>query len=241
MTHRDGRIFFRISTGSAGQWRAAMSRAGKWSAGLFIGCYLAVLSSGIVGHAMKIGLAGNALSYFVVWDMFCGWQAYDQRTHLIAESESGRYYDMREPWGEFQPFGSLGRIQYDVYSHMIPKHIDHILSHTRHEPIDAVYVVQEVWPKQYNLPERLWKQNFGRERDKISYYHLRAVCNKHGGVLTLNPDWINQQRLNSISDNPRLRHEVRQAHSSFGAWYAPTAQTSGHGLRQSLGATPSTN
>ena len=80
-----------------------MTRAGKWCAGLFMGCYLTVLSCGIVGHALKIGLAGNTLSYYVVWDMFCGWQAYDQRTHLIAESDSGKYYELREPWGEFCP------------------------------------------------------------------------------------------------------------------------------------------
>lgn len=218
-----------------------MSRAGKWIAGLFIGCYLTVLACGIIGHALKVGLAGNALSYYVVWDMFCGWQAYDQRTLLIAESESGRYYEVREPWGEFQPFGRLGRLQYDVYSHLVSKHIDHVISHTRHEPIDAVYVVQEVWPKQYNLPEHLWQKSFGRERDKISYYHLRAVCNDHGGVLSLNPDWMNQQRLNAVGDNPRLRHEARQAQSSFGSWYTPTSQTPGQGMRQPLGAAFSTN
>ncbi|MCH2212530.1 MAG: hypothetical protein MK110_14590 [Fuerstiella sp.] len=218
-----------------------MSQIGKWIVGVFIGCYLAVLSFGIIGHALKFGVAGNTLSYLVVWDMFCGWQAYDQRTHLIAESESGRYYDLREPWGEFHPYGSLGRFQYDVLGHMVSKHINHLLNHTQHEPIDSVYVVEEAWPKQYNLPERLWKQNFGTERDKISYYHLRATCNGDGRVVNLNPDWLNQQVLNSIGDNPRLRREVSQAHSSFGMWYVPTSGSSRHGLRKSAAALPSTN
>ncbi len=215
-----------------------MSRVGKWSAGLFISCYLSVLTYGIVGHLLKIGLAGNTFSYYVVWDMFCGWQAYDQRTHLIAESDSGEYYELREPWGEFCPFGGLGRLQYDVYNHLVSKQIKHLITHTQHDPIDAVYVVQEVWPKQYNLPERLWQQNFGNERDKISYYHLRAVCNSVGGVVSLYRSWLNQQTLNSVGDNPRLRREVRQAQSSFGTWYTPTF---GNGLHQSIGGMPSTN
>lgn len=214
-----------------------MSRLGKWSAGLFIVCYLAVLSFGIVAHALKVGVSGNTLSYFIVWDMFCGWHAYDQRTHLIAESTSGRYYEVKEPWGEFCPFGSLGRYQYDAYNHMTPRHVNHVLSHSSHEPIDAVYMVQEVWPKQYNLPERLWKDNFGRERDKMSYYHLRAVCDERGTYVQLYPDWLIQQRLNSIGDNPRLRHEVRQASSSFGQRYLPTSR----GSRQSMGTGPATN
>jgi hypothetical protein len=218
-----------------------MNRAGKWCVGLFIGCYLGVLTLGVVAHALKIGLSGNTLSYYVVWDMFCGWQAYDQRTHLIAESESGRYYDVSEPWGEFQPFGNLGRIQYDVSSHMVSKHIDHVLSHTEHEPVNRVFVVQELWPKQYNLPERLWKQNFGRERDKLSYYHLRAVCNEEGTFVTNYPDWLNQQQLNAVGDNPRLRHEVQQAQSSFGTWYIPTDSSSGMQQQNAAASMPSTN
>ena len=218
-----------------------MSRVGKWCAGVFIGCYLAVLAAGIVAHSLKVGLAGNTLSYFVVWDMFCGYQAYDQRTHLIAESRSGKYYELREPWGEFCPFGHLGRLQYDHTDHLVSKHIDHILNHTQHEPIESVFFVQEVWPKQYNLPEHLWRQNFGNEREKISYYHLRAICNEDGGVVALHPNWLKQQTLNSISDNPRLRHEVRQAQSSFGTWYTPAAQTVPSGLSQPTGMTASTN
>ena len=215
-----------------------MSRLGKWSAGLFIACYLLVLSCGIVAHALKIGLAGNTFSYYVVWDMFCGWQAYDQRTHLIASTESGDYYELREPWGEFCPFGGLGRLQYDLSNEMTSRHIDHLVRHTQHEPIESVYVVQEVWPKQYNLPERLWQQNFGNERDKTSYYHLRAICSKTGRVVRLYPDWLNQQTLNSIGDNPRLRREVRQAQSSFGAWYT---RIPGQGLHEPIRAMPSTN
>jgi len=209
-----------------------MTRASRWGAGLFIGCYLLILASGIVGHALKVGLARNALSYFVVWDMFCGWQAYDQRTHFIAETTDGRYFDVHEPWGEFRPFGHVGRVQYDFSNRMTGKYIRHIMDHTQHAPINCVYVVQESWPKQYNLPEALWKQNFGTVPDKMSYYHLRSICNTDGEVMQLYPDWYEQQKLNSVADNPRLRHEARQARSSFGVLYTPTAQQSSPTMQQ---------
>ena len=234
-------IYQPARNGCVRQWSAEMSRTGRWCVGLFIGCYLSILTLGIVAHSLKIGLSGNTLSYYVVWDMFCGWNAYDQRTHLIAESESGRYYEVSEPWEAFRPYGKLGRIQYDVYNHMVSKHIDHILSHTKHEPVNRVFVVQEFWPKQYNLPESLWKQNFGRERDKLSYYHLRAVCNNEGRFVNNYPDWLNQQQMNAVGDNPRLRHEVQQARASFGTWSIPTDSTSGMQEQNTAILMPSTN
>ncbi|MGB4740774.1 MAG: hypothetical protein WBH50_21440, partial [Fuerstiella sp.] len=51
----------------------------------FIGVYVSFLSWGVMAHALKVGTCGNTLSYFVVWDMFCGWTAWDARTHIIAE------------------------------------------------------------------------------------------------------------------------------------------------------------
>jgi hypothetical protein len=124
---------------------------------------------------------------------------------------------------------------------MVLKHIDHVLSHTEHEPVNKVFVVQEFWPKQYNLPERLWKRNFGCERDKLSYYHLRAVCNEEGALVASYPDWLNQQTMNAVGDNPRLRHEVQQAQSSFGTWSIPTDSSSGMQQQNTAALIPSTN
>lgn len=221
-----------------------MTRASKWGAGLFIWCYLLVLSSGIVAHALKVGMARNALSYFVVWDMFCGWQAYDQRLHFIAETSDGRYFDVEEPWGAFRPFGHVGRVHYDFSSRLLSKHINHIVSHTAHDPFDCVYIVQECWPKQYNLPDAMWEQNFCGPRDKMSYYHLRAVCDSRGDVMNLYPDWYQQQKLNSIADNPRVRHQARQSRSSFGVLYTPPSgshSSHGTGMPDGLELQPATN
>lgn len=203
-----------------------MARMKLIFAGLFIASYVGVLSWGIVAHALKIGLNGNTLTYFVVWDMFCGWTAWDQRTHLIAEGASGQFYDVKEPWGEFQPFGHVARIHYDQTNHLLPNHIESILSHTTHEPIDRVYVVQEVWPKQYNLPPRLYEHYFAKPNDKLSYFHLRAVCTDSGGLMQSHPDWHTQQALNSVYDNPRLQQQAQQASSMYNTLFTPGSSNS---------------
>jgi hypothetical protein len=109
--------------------------------------------------------------------MFCGWNAYDQRTHLIAESESGRYYEVSEPWGAFRPYGKLGRIQYDVYNHMVSKHIDHILSHTKHEPVNRVFVVQEFWPKQY-----ICQRVYGSKTSVVNVTSCRTITFEQSAI-----------------------------------------------------------
>ncbi|MCA9067133.1 MAG: hypothetical protein KDA96_28935, partial [Planctomycetaceae bacterium] len=120
--------------------------------------YVGSLSFGVIAHALKVGLCGNTLSYFVVWDMFCGWTAWDVRTHLIAESTSGKYYEVKEPWGEFHPFGHIARIHYDHTNHLLPRHVRNILRHSSHDPVSRVYVIEEIWPKQYNLPPDLYAE-----------------------------------------------------------------------------------
>jgi len=223
------------------QGRLAMQRWKVVLISAFITCYVGVLSSGIVAHALKVGICGNTLSYFVVWDMFCGYSAWDNRTHIIAEGASGQFYEVREPWGEFHPFGHVARIHYDNTNQLLPRHIDNVLSHTEHEPIDQVYVVEEVWPKQYNLPPRLYDHYFGSTKDKLSYFHLRAVCHDDGQVLKSYPDWYSQQTLNSIADNPRLQLQAQQAQSYYNTLFTPNSSDSGSGLQYSTGSDLVTN
>lgn len=204
-----------------------MARVRLIVAGTFIAGYLGFLSWGIVAHALKFGICGNTISYFAVWDMFCGWTAWDQRTHVIAEGASGKFYDVTEPWGEFQPFGNVGRIHYDHSNHMLSRHIDNVLRHSQHEDIDRVYVVQEVWPKQYNLPPELYARYFDREADKRPYFHLRAVCSARGNPIQVNPSWHAQQYLNSVYDNPRLREQSRRADSLYSTLYTPNTSRGG--------------
>ncbi len=188
----------------------------------FIAAYLGCLCFGILAHVMKVGLSGRTLTYFVVWDMFCGWEAYDNRTHILAEDVNGQYYDVTPPWGEFNPFGHVPRVHYDVCNNLVPKHINHVLSHTSHPEIDRVYVVQEIWPKQFNIPDHLWNQYYEEPRDRMSYYNLRAVCLPNGALLNSYPDWFVAQTLSSVADNPRLQLAAKRAQPYYNTFVNPS-------------------
>ena len=188
----------------------------------FIAAYIGCLCFGILAHVMKVGLNGRTLSYFVVWDMFCGWEAYDNRTHIVAEDIHGQYFEVKPPWGEFTPFGHVPRVHYDVSNSLVPRHIKNVLSHTSHPEIDRVYVIQEIWPKQFNIPDHLWSQYFEESRDRMSYYNLRAVCTESGTVLNSYPDWFVAQTLKSVADNPRLQLAAKRAQPYYNTFVNPS-------------------
>lgn len=191
------------------------------AAGFFIIAYLGCLTWGVAAHALKVGLSGNAASYYCVWDMFCGWQAYDNRTHILGEDEDGNFYAVEEPWGAFNPFGDVARINYDVSNSLISRHIRHVLEHSSHPPIDRVYVIQEIWPKQFNVPDHLWARYFHEPKDPVSYYNLRAVCDAQGMPVETFPDWFAAQTLKSVADNPRLQRAAQMATPYYNTFFNP--------------------
>ena len=71
----------------------------RWLATTFIAAYLFILSGGLACHAMGFAVTSHPLMYFIVWDMFCGWCAYTTQTHVIAEGESMKFYELAPgPW-----------------------------------------------------------------------------------------------------------------------------------------------
>jgi hypothetical protein len=194
----------------------------RMASGLFILAYVMCLAWGVGAHALKVGLAGNTTSYFCVWDMFCGWQAYDNRTRIIGEDSNGNYYAVEEPWGAFTPFGNVARVNYDVSNNLISRHIKNVLDHSQHPGIDRVYVVQEIWPKQFNVPDRLWAHYFHEPKDKTSYYNLRAICDASGMPVESYPDWFNAQTLSGIADNPRLQRAAERATPYYNTFFNPS-------------------
>jgi hypothetical protein len=195
----------------------------RWASVLFVTCYLLSLTWGVVAHTLKVGINGNTLSYLFVWDMFCGWHAYDNRTHIVAEDADGNYYDVREPWGAFQPYSDVDRVHYDVSDHLIARHINHVISHTSHPEIDRVYVVQEIWPKQFNVPAHLWSYNFHEPMEKVSIFHLKSICTATGSRIESYSDWFDKQTLMTISDNPRLQQASREATPYYNTFFDPAA------------------
>lgn len=210
-------------------------------AGTFIAGYLGCLAFGIVGHALKINAVSTTFGYFIVWDMFCGWQAFDNRTHLIGEDAEGHYYSVTEPWGAFNPFGHVPRINYDISNNLTPRHIKHLLSRTAHPPIDRVYVVQEIWPKQFNAPDRAWASYFHEPKEQVSYFNLRAICRADGMPVEVFPDWFSQQTMKSIADNPRLQQQSQQATPYFNTFFNPRQMNAAASFRNEVQAGLSTN
>ncbi|MGQ0633225.1 MAG: hypothetical protein ACT4QC_01335 [Planctomycetaceae bacterium] len=141
----------------------------------FITVYLGALVYGNLCHAVGHGTGSHPLMYFIVWDMFCGWAAYDSRTHIVAQGENQKFYELAPaPWGEIRPWGSLGRHHYDGFNSHSGRIALNTLRHSAHEPIERVFVIEECWAKKFNLPDSVWKSRYDAPRDPYSYYRLRS-------------------------------------------------------------------
>lgn len=178
----------------------------RWLAKATIASYLTALFLGLACHAMNFGLSSHPAVYYFVWDMFCGWSAHEIRYHLVAEGESGAYYKLAPaPWNTFAPYGDLTRDQYDSVGNAHAKIAMNTLRHTDHEPITRFFLVEETWPKKYNLPDHIWAARFDEEKDPHSYFWLKATYSEDGMMLQSNRDYISHLTSLSITDNPRLK------------------------------------
>lgn len=197
-----------------------------WLSTGFIVVYLSALGWGIVSHALKFANFSHPVMYYLVWDMFCGWAAYESRNHLIAEGVSGEFYELSPaPWGTFAPFGDLPRTHYDAYGQTLRNISLRTLERTEHEPIRRILVVEEAWPKKYNLPDDLWAIRFGEPKDAFSYFWLRAAYTGDGDLLELNQDFVSHSTSATIVDNPRLREDAKRGRPFYAV--SPYHRTNG--------------
>lgn len=190
----------------------------RWRTNLFIAVYLGVLGFGLAAHALTFLKTCHPAMYFIVWDMFCGWSAYETRCEVIGEGDSGTYYQLAPgPWGEIRPFGSAERRDYDAYGQFGHRLAANTLRHTVHEPIRRIYIVEKAWAKKYNLPAPLWELRYRTPKpaEFPCYYHLRAIYNEQGVCLHRVDDWLKTQYELCVLDNPRLRSDMRKGHTFF--------------------------
>jgi hypothetical protein len=125
---------------------------------------------------------------------------------LIAEGESGTHYRLcPPPWNTFSPYGDLERDQYDAIGNAHAKIAKNTLRYTDHEPISRFFLLEETWPKKYNLPDHLWAARFDEEKDPHSYFWLKATFDSEGMVLQGNGDYITYLTNLAVTDNPRLK------------------------------------
>jgi hypothetical protein len=183
----------------------------RWITHIAITAYLSALAYGVVSYTISYSVSNHPSTYFVIWDMFCGWSAYETRVQLLAQGESGKFYRVDPaPWGEFQPYGEIGRRHYDLYGIHAPRLATNILKHTRHEPIQRVYIIEEAWAKKFNLPDDIWYRRFTEPKDVHKYYNVRTIVDGEGRLVTGGPSWLAYQCALSVSDNPRLQADSRK-------------------------------
>jgi hypothetical protein len=174
----------------------------------FIGTYLLMLVFGLFSHALGYKSTDHVGMYFLVWDMYCGWGGYEIRHHIIAEGESGQYYDVTPPWGEFVPFGSAGRHDYDASTSFTAVIAEHVLNHTDHEPMTEIILVEEAWSKKYNLPASIYESRYEEPLEKRSYFRPRVVLSSDGEIRERCLDWTSWLAHQALADNPRLQRDI---------------------------------
>lgn len=183
----------------------------RWVSNLFISAYLSAMVLGIGCHALKFGTASHPLMYYVVWDMFCGWSSHEIRFHVLGEGESGHYYRLAPgPWSDFSPYGELSRHHYDTLGNSFHKMALTTLRHTEHEPMRRILILEECWPKKYNLSDTLWNLRYDEPKDPQSYFWLRQVNDPDGRLVAFYGDWLGHESSKAMANNPRLLSDARR-------------------------------
>lgn len=206
----------------------------RWATHLFIASYLSVLGFGFAAHALSFLKTAHPAMYFIVWDMFCGWSSYEIRFHVIGEGDSGRFYSLAPgPWGEFIPYGSAQRHDYDVYGNYGYRVASNTLAQTEHEPIRRIMLVEEAWSKKYNLGADLWAERYGvpKPESHRSYYHVRRTWNADGETLGQTGTLLNAELETFVLDNPKLRADMQRGQT----YYATNPQSRQPDMIQRVG------
>jgi len=175
----------------------------------FIVCYLGILGYGLSAHTIGYKTYANLGMYFIVWDMYCGWGGWETRHQILAEGESGQYYDVGSPpWGEVCVYGGPDRRHYDMYGLHFHRMANNVARHTEHEPFVRYLVVEEAWSKKYNLPERLWAQRFEEPKEQRTYRRILSAYEGDGECIASNPSFSNWLMGLALGDNPRLQKDM---------------------------------
>lgn len=182
----------------------------------FITSYIAALSYGNLCHVLRFNVAAHPMMYMVVWDMFCGWTAFDSRIHIVAEGESGKYYDLTHPpWGEIHAFGYLGRENYDPYNNHSGTMGANVLKHTSHEPMSRFFVVEECWQKKFNLPDKVWAMRYDDPKNVQKYFRIRSIHTPDGMQAQNFDSWVAEQGRRMVLSNPRLVEQSQRGRAMF--------------------------
>lgn len=184
----------------------------RWLVNLTLVGYLSAFAGGLVVHAMSLPATYNPAVYFFVWDMFCGWANYERRQYVIAEGVSGRFYEVSPaPWGELEPFGTIGRTHYDSSGAYALKFGLNILKKTQHEEMSRVFVVEQFYAKKYNLSDNLWNRYFNEPKNPTYYHNTLYVVLPDGTPIEVRTGWLADQHSRVLAANPKV---IEESHKS---------------------------
>ena len=178
----------------------------RWISHSVIATYLGILLFGVTAHAVQYREHSHPFMYYIVWDMFCGWSSWEQRTHIIGEGDSGTLYELAPgPWGTYHPYSDLSRHNYDPFFTHSLRLAQNTLRHTDHEPLHTIYVVEESWAKKHNLPSHLAEKLAPVPTDKSPYFHIRKTFRADGTLVHDGAGWLDVQAQLCRMDNPKLK------------------------------------
>ncbi|HXY33513.1 MAG TPA: hypothetical protein VEI07_04750 [Planctomycetaceae bacterium] len=209
----------------------------RWILNVGICGYLAALAFGFLCVACQVQFFSVPM-YFLTFNMYAGWSGYDAKMQIIGEGQSGRFYVLSPgPWGEFDPYSRFSRQCYDQafeYGRILMRPA---LAHTQHEPILRVFVVEQEYPKKFNLTDAQYEAYYQKPKQKRIYSHTRMVLSPEGEILTQQPTWLRFQDNLSIVDNPRLVADATVTRPFIWSAQQPPGPGGYPGPDTSLGAT----
>ncbi len=177
----------------------------RWIVNAGIYGYLAALLFGFLCVACQVQFFSVPM-YFLTFNMYGSWSGYDCKMQVLGEGQSGRFYVLSPgPWGEFDPYSShVPRQSYDQafeYGSILARPA---LAHTKHEPILRIFVIEQEYPKKFNLTDAQFEAYYGKPKPQRIYSHTRMVMSPEGEILSSAQTWLRYQDNLSIVDNPRL-------------------------------------
>jgi len=78
-----------------------------------------------------------------------------------------------------------------------------------------ILVIEESWPKKFNLPQSVWAHNYSEPKDVYKYYRVRREIDPDGTVLISQNAWIDYLASRAVAANPRLQNDIRKTGSPY--------------------------
>lgn len=145
---------------------------------LFLVAYLLAGAFFLYGHILG-DTARYPIGYFWTWDMFPNYPSFSARRFALGQTQSGQYLfvfpstqvqHLRGGQGDLTRF-DLPRNDAALRRAVSEQFVDHP-PRDMEDPITYVFLVEKYWPVRFNLPEELYKAEYGEENPHRVAYRI---------------------------------------------------------------------